>query len=114
MNSKYLGQRLRQFRKDARLTQNQLAKKAGITPTYLSIIERGAQLPRLETFINLANILSVSADDLLMDVDENTDLARQFHVMSIPTCVFLKDGSEVERFVGSRDKQEYIDTLKNL
>lgn len=56
MNTKYLGQRLRQFRKDAHLTQNQLAKKAGITPTYLSIIERGAQLPRLETFINLANV----------------------------------------------------------
>ena len=67
MNTKYLGQRLRQFRKDAHLTQNQLAKKAGITPTYLSIIERGAQLPRLETFINLANVLSVSADDLRME-----------------------------------------------
>ena len=49
-----------------------------------------------------------------VNVDEQPELAAQFHVMSIPTCVFLKDGSEVERFVGSRDRQEYIDTLKNL
>lgn len=84
MNSKYLGQRLRQFRKDARLTQNQLAKKAGITPTYLSIIERGAQLPRLETFIRLANILSVSADDLLMEEPTaNRDDSRA--VLHIPS-----------------------------
>ncbi|WP_195269661.1 helix-turn-helix transcriptional regulator [Eubacterium sp. 1001713B170207_170306_E7] len=84
MNSKYLGQRLRQFRKDAHLTQNQLAKKAGITPTYLSIIERGAQLPRLETFIRLANILSVSADDLLMEEPaENRDDSRAaLHILS--------------------------------
>lgn len=84
MNSKYLGQRLRQFRKDARLTQNQLAKKAGITPTYLSIIERGAQLPRLETFINLANILSVSADDLLME--DHAESRKETHTsFAIPS-----------------------------
>lgn len=67
MNSKNLGQRLRRFRKEAHLTQSELAQKIGITPTYLSIIERGVQLPRLETFIKLANILRVSANDLLFD-----------------------------------------------
>lgn len=82
MNSKYLGQRLRQFRKDAHLTQNQLAKKAGITPTYLSIIERGAQLPRLETFIKLANVLSVSADSLLMEdqTEQRESTHDSFHI----------------------------------
>lgn len=81
MNSKYLGPRLRQFRKKAHLTQNQLAQEAGITPTYLSIIERGAQLPRLETFIKLANILSLSADDLLMeeDAEQAKDMRASLH-----------------------------------
>ncbi|MEF9917918.1 MAG: thioredoxin domain-containing protein, partial [Eubacterium sp.] len=49
-----------------------------------------------------------------LNVDENTELARQFRVMSIPTCVFFKLGEEKERFVGSREKQHYIDTLKTL
>lgn len=70
MNSKNLGQRLRQFRKEAHLTQSELAKKVNITPTYLSIIERGVQLPRLETFIKLANVLCISANDLLVEDDD--------------------------------------------
>ena len=70
-----------------------------------------ALLPIIE---EIAGEVPATAKICKLNVDENTDLARQFHVMSIPTCVFLKDGSEVERFVGSRDRQEYIDTLKNL
>ncbi|MDO4288298.1 MAG: thioredoxin [Eubacterium sp.] len=49
-----------------------------------------------------------------LNVDENTELARQFRVMSIPTCIFFKDGAETERFVGSRDKGDYIAALKAL
>lgn len=70
-----------------------------------------ALLPIIE---EIAGEVPATAKICKLNVDENTDLARQFHVMSIPTCVFLKDGNEVERFVGSRDRQEYIDTLKNL
>ena len=43
-----------------------------------------------------------------LNVDENNDLARQFRVMSIPTCVFIKDGVEVDRFVGARNKSDYL------
>ncbi|MEG0379288.1 MAG: thioredoxin domain-containing protein [Eubacterium sp.] len=49
-----------------------------------------------------------------LNVDENTELARQYRVMSIPTCVFLNQGEEVERFVGTREKQAYIETLTNI
>ncbi len=49
-----------------------------------------------------------------LNVDENTELARQFRVMSIPTCIFFKDGNETERFVGSRDKSEYVNTLTSM
>ncbi|MDD4691670.1 MAG: thioredoxin [Eubacterium aggregans] len=49
-----------------------------------------------------------------LNVDENTQLAQQFRVMSIPTCIFLKNGEEVQRFVGTRDKQAYLDQLNEL
>ena len=35
-----------------------------------------------------------------VDVDEESALAQQFGVMSIPTVVLIKDGKEVDRIVG--------------
>ena len=44
------------------------ADRLHITPKYLSNIECGAKVPRLETFIAIANALEVDANTLLMDV----------------------------------------------
>lgn len=49
-----------------------------------------------------------------INVDENQPLAQQFRVMSIPTVVFFKNGEAVNRFVGVREKNEYIDIMKSL
>jgi len=35
-----------------------------------------------------------------LDVDEESDIAQKYGVMSIPTMVVFKDGKEVERKVG--------------
>jgi len=48
--------------------------------------------PVLET---LQNIKVVK-----VNVDENTELAIQYRVSSIPLLVFLKDGNEVDRLSG--------------
>jgi thioredoxin 1 len=50
----------------------------------------------------------------IINVDDNQTLAQQFRVMSIPTVVFFKNGEAVNRFVGVREKNEYIDTMKSL
>lgn len=47
------------------------------------------------------------------DIDESEDLAREYHVMSVPTVVIFKDGAEVQRFVGVREKDELINALRN-
>lgn len=49
-----------------------------------------------------------------INVDENQDLAQEFRVMSIPTVIFFKDGEPVKRFVGVRDKKDYLDTMEKL
>ena len=41
-----------------------------------------------------------------VNVDEETDLAEQFRVMSIPTIYLLKNGQVVERMVGARPYEE--------
>ena len=39
-----------------------------------------------------------------IDVDESTDLAVTFGILSVPTVMLFKEGKEVDRFVGAREK----------
>ena len=40
-----------------------------------------------------------------LNVDENPDTATKYHVMSIPTLLFFKDGEVVEQMVGMQTKE---------
>ena len=48
-----------------------------------------------------------------INVDESTDTATQYDVMSIPTIIIFKNGKEVKRFIGVRDKQELLKEVVN-
>lgn len=43
-----------------------------------------------------------------INVDENQDLAMEYNVMSIPTLIIFKEGKELKRFVGVKDKNELL------
>ena len=47
-----------------------------------------------------------------VDVDEQTELARQFGIMSIPTLIVFKDGKVVEQAVGARGKEDIAAMLE--
>lgn len=68
MDAKAVGQKIRAAREQKNLTQEELAALVDISPAHISIIERGAKVPRLDTFVAIANALEVSADSLLVDV----------------------------------------------
>lgn len=40
-----------------------------------------------------------------VDVDQVSDLARKYGIMSIPTLILFKDGQAVKKVVGFQDKQ---------
>lgn len=46
-----------------------------------------------------------------IDVDNETDLAMKYNIMSIPTFVLFKNGEAVSSLLGMRDKQELIDWI---
>ena len=71
MDLKAVGKRIKAAREQKGLTQEALAELVNLSPMHVSVIERGNKLPRLETLINIANILDVSADVLLQDVVNN-------------------------------------------
>ena len=68
MNFASIGQNIRKYRLAKNMRQEDLAEKAGLSINYVGAIERGEKLPSLETFIDIANVLDVSADMLLCDV----------------------------------------------
>ncbi len=39
-----------------------------------------------------------------LNVDENTEIASKLGIMSIPTFIIFKDGSEVDRIIGANSK----------
>ena len=65
MDKKAFGKRLRTLRIEAKLTQEQLAEKADISPVYLGEVERGQKVLGLDKFINIIKVLDVSADYIL-------------------------------------------------
>ena len=71
MNQKAIGRRIKAAREKRQLTQEQLAELVDLSTMHVSVIERGVKLPKLETLINIANVLDVSADVLLQDVINN-------------------------------------------
>jgi len=59
-----LGKAIRFYRKQRRLSQSELAEKAGISTTFLSKIERGIKFPTSETLSGLANGLDIEVYQL--------------------------------------------------
>lgn len=48
------------------------------------------------------------------NVDEQTDLAQEYRIMSIPTLLLFKDGKLVERLAGSQAKSTLEEKLNAL
>lgn len=83
-----IGTRIREAREAKNLTQEQLAEIVDVSPTHMSVIERGVKGPRLRTFIKIANALETTSDSLLFDVLDNsmqievTELSRKIGKLS--------------------------------
>ena len=56
------GKKRHKCRIDKKLSQTKCSEYAGISQKYLSDIERGDRVPKLETFVNILNVIEASAD----------------------------------------------------
>lgn len=64
------GETVRQLRKEAGLSQEELARKAGINRTYLSDVERGERNISLQNIVRLATALNTTPGELLSGLPE--------------------------------------------
>ena len=59
-------------------------------------------MPEMEGFAEENDNIKVCK----LNVDESTDLAVTFGVMSIPTVILFDKGQEVKRFIGAKEKHQ--------
>lgn len=60
-----LGRRIARFRKERLLTQAKLAELAGLWPRYISDVETGRKIPRIDTIARIAAGLRVTIGELV-------------------------------------------------
>ncbi|MCM8788285.1 MAG: helix-turn-helix transcriptional regulator [Candidatus Omnitrophica bacterium] len=65
---KTIGMSIRKIRKSAGITQEELSRKAGIDPSFISHIERGTKKASIETIFKIANALEVSVEELFSKI----------------------------------------------
>ncbi len=59
------GKRLAKFRRNANMTQMEVAEKLGISFQAVSYWERGKTMPDITNLVEIANLYDVSLDDIL-------------------------------------------------
>lgn len=80
------GQEIKRIRLERGISQNQLAKSAGISQAGLSAIENTTKSPNIDTLGRIANVLGVSTDYLLgrTDVERPTIDLEKAGILPLP------------------------------
>lgn len=60
-----LGETVRARRKDAGLSQEKLAEKAGLSTVFISRVERGKESPSVDNLVKIARALGVRVRELV-------------------------------------------------
>ena len=62
-----LGKRIKHFREQKGISQDELGNLVWVNNVHISNIETGKKAPSIDLLIELANALEISTDDLLVD-----------------------------------------------
>lgn len=89
-----IGNRIYERRKQLRLTQDELADKAGVTPQTISAAELGKKALRPENILGVSDALEISTEYLLRGIvtqEDNAILTRKVSVLSPRQYRHLED-----------------------
>lgn len=101
LDFKAIGKRIKIARIRKNLTQEAVSEKIGITPQHMSNIETGNSSVSLTTLVAIANVLTVSVDELLCD----TVLASK--------VVFEKEAKDIFTDCNELEIRVLVDILKS-
>ena len=102
MGLESIGKHISEFRHLRKLRQEDLAEITGLSTNYIRAVERGEKIPSLETFIDILNALSISADMVLSDV-----LQEGYQVKATKLSDQIKD-------LPVKDQKRIFDVIETL
>lgn len=96
LEKEFVGQKFKEYRKKASLTQEELAEKVGIAEKHYGRLERGICLPALDTFFNLVKVLNIPLSDFGIETNSTQDIERENLIKEI----FLSKPRELNALSG--------------
>lgn len=103
-DKEFIGKKIKQLRTKAKLSQAELSEKIGMTEKNLSNIERGLQIPALNSFLRLLDVLRVSLSEFGVSSEDTENKNREELIKEI----YLSNTKEIDAYLN------IIRTVKNL
>ena len=97
-----IGDRIKQLRIDAKMTQPELAQKLDVTRSAVATYENNSRQPSFQILIRLAKIFNVSTDYLLLGNDNNLldveGLSGEQRAIIVSLIKNFKETNDIIRF----------------
>lgn len=103
-DKEFLGKKIKQLRVNAKLSQAELSEKIGMTEKNLSNIERGLQVPALNSFLKMLDILNVSLSEFGVSAEDTKNQNRDELIKEI----YLASPNEIKAYLN------IIKTIKDI
>ena len=94
-DKKFIGQKLKEYRKKASLSQEQIAEKTGIAEKHYGRLERGACIPTLETFFKLITALNIPLSEFGVNLEDTKNKSRDELIKEI----YLSNTQEIYAYL---------------
>ncbi len=80
-----IGERIKFWRQQRGVTQEQLAEMVELTPGFISLIETGKKRASLETLLSICRALNITPNDLLVgnQIIQDTDYNTEFSELTV-------------------------------
>ena len=102
MDYKSIGRTIRKCREVKGIKRETLAEMTDLSVSYMSALERGEKLPKLDTFIRIANTLQVPSDTLLSGV------------LSVENQITTSELSEKLATLPAAEQKRILNVLKTM
>ena len=115
-----LGYRLRELRKDNKMSQDDLGKLLGVSKVSVSGYENGTRIPSLEILNGILDVFGVSADYLLgrelnVVCEDDSNLKMFLSMSDIEIIREIRSNSELFNSIASNPKRFFSSiTKKNI
>lgn len=103
-DKEFLGKKIKQLRINAKLSQAELSEKIGMTEKNLSNIERGLQVPALNSFLKLLDTLNIPLSEFGVSTTDVKNENRDELIKEI----YLSSPNEIKAYLN------IIKTIKNI